>query len=143
MAKLSKYAKLQKLIYKFVIDNFKTDKETKWDADYLCEATDRFWTDCFDEVYETFKKDEVDPYEKQMTLEECIGSIYDMIFDYYENRWNHHPGYKPPRMYPELTYSFVALKRLYAAVNKLITGHNEVIYKRTRIRKATRAPRGR
>ena len=118
-AKLSKYVQLQDLLYKFVVDNMKTDKQTKEDALYLCVESDRFWTDCFDEVYREFE-DPTPAFGPEDALEECLNSIFDNIFDYYNNRLNHHPGYKEPRFDPYFTYSFNKYKKLYREVKKLL-----------------------
>lgn len=102
---------------------------------------DRFWSSAIDEVTRSLERFVSNPNEKTLARFEdeasiAIDEVAENIVGYYSNRWNHEPGFKPPKIsYNGDTVSITKVRAAFNAIPAFATAFKEM----TATRKAEEA----
>lgn len=85
------FGKMQRVVYDFVISQ---QTEMVEYSSLLAESTDQFWVPEFDDLLEACEESShPDMYIDQ--LANAVEAVNSSMIEFYQNPWNHPPGYKP------------------------------------------------
>ena len=90
------FGDMQKLIYNYVIESSKGNKDALAYARELARTTDDLWVKEFDDVYSAIKnKKPIDQIEDELVT--TIMAVSKHMVEFFTNPMNHHSGYDPSK----------------------------------------------
>lgn len=106
------FGKMQQAIYNYVLR--KINGIPSVDAHDLAKNTDTFWVSEFDDALRDLERNDVNSALDSIAI--AISAVSEAIVDWYSNKMNHAPGYKPVKL---KSIKDVSEKDVMAILNEL------------------------